>query len=184
MVKVADTSVIEAIFTKLRIGEFVSLYMGISGLGIGIIEREISRKYGIDGEQTTKIILLSLNVLTTICLAISLIFNYHITLAWRKSRGMNSSVDDIFNTGLWKPLMLELAICLPTPMPWLWNSTFEEPKKKSEIFSVVEDIFGDTDAESAGIHRWNDVFLALMFLRIYLFVRFVLSISYYMSGRA
>ena len=66
---------IEGIFIKTKISHYVSFYMAFSGLGIGIVEWEISSKHGIDGARTTRIILLSLNILTTVCLLLSIFFN-------------------------------------------------------------------------------------------------------------
>ncbi len=126
VVKVESTVITQRIFMKLRVGEFISLYMGFSGLGIGIIEKEVSQSYGVNEQKEYRLVLLCLNVLTTICLLMSITFNYIITLKWQKSKGMLTKLDDIFNTGYWKPLLLEWVVCLPTPMPWFWNSTWNE----------------------------------------------------------
>ena len=75
---------IQRIFLKTKISQFVSFYMAFSGLGIGIVEREISSVHGIDGAKLTRIILLSLNILTTICLLLSIFFLHTNTVKlWR-----------------------------------------------------------------------------------------------------
>jgi hypothetical protein len=57
-------------------------------------------------------------------------------------------------------------------MPFWWKSSWDEPVSLGSLTEIVV------------THRYNDVLLTIMFVRVYLFIRFILSVSYYMSGRA
>jgi hypothetical protein len=73
---VGDVRLVNKEFSKLRVAEFCNAYLGMIGLGICIIERENRYVYGHYDNDSIRIILLSLNFLTTIGLLISLYFSY------------------------------------------------------------------------------------------------------------
>jgi potassium intermediate/small conductance calcium-activated channel subfamily N protein 2 len=143
--------------------------LGIIGLGICIIEREIRFEYGQGENDTVRILLLSVNLLTTLLLLVSLYFSYKMRFNWMKARGFLTKHDDLINTGMYKYLIGECIICILSPMPFIHDETFLETNKNYDV----------------KIRHWyNDLLLGWSFVRIYLVIRCVLANSFYMSTRA
>ena len=71
------------------------------------------------------------------------------------------------NQGL--QLTIEILISLISPMPFFMDLTYEED---NDNYDIKVD------------HRYNDVLLFLMFIKIYIPFRFLLMASYYQSNRA
>ena len=65
--------------------------------------------------------------------------------------------------------IIEICIALITPMPFFMDMTFEE---------------NNTNYNVKIQHRVNDIFLVLMFVKVYIPCRFFLMASYYQSSRA
>ncbi len=107
---------------------------------------------------------------TSVTLQAMVVLSRALELRWLKSKGLLTKLDDIFNTGLWKPLLGEIIICGFFPIPFLDNFHWEEPVEMGTALTHVN-------------HRFNDVLLCLMFLRVYLGVRYVVSDSYFMGAR-
>ena len=78
--------------------------------------------------------------------------------------------DNIFNTGLWKPMVLECIITLIQCYPSLYGHTYVE----------------EYNLSSAGVvFHTNDILLMLMiFMRIHYLVNCILSTSFYTDPRA
>ena len=73
---VGDVRLVNKEFSKLKVAEFCNAYLGVIGLGVSIIEREMRFTYGHHSNDNLRIILLSLNFATTIGLLVSLYFSY------------------------------------------------------------------------------------------------------------
>ena len=71
---------------------------------------------------------------------------------------------------MFKGLIIECILCFPSPLPFLYNSTFEE--------TAIN--FNDVKIE----HFYNDLLQTWSFVRIYLVLRCILANSYYMSSRS
>lgn len=165
---VGDVRVVNKAFSRLRIAEACNAYLGCIGVGICIIEREIRFEYRNENE-TIRIILLSLNFLTTLLLLLSLFFSYKMQFNWMKARGFLTIHDDLINTGMYKYLVGECCVCLISPMPFIYDSTFKEHNNNYGV----------------DLHHWyNDIFLAWSFVRVYLVLRCILANSFFMSTRA
>lgn len=81
-----------------------------------------------------------------------------------------TELDTIFNTGLYKSMIVEMFFCLVMPYPFLYGYTYTE----------------NADPFSAGyIFYWNDWLLCFMiFFRLHFLVRSILSNSFYTDPRA
>lgn len=166
---VGDVRLVNRAFSRLRIAEACNAYLGMLGLGVPMIEREIRFIYGKAVNDNIRITLLSFNLLVTILLLVSLYFSYKMQFSWMKARGFLSKNDDLINTGMYKYLVGELIVCFISPIPFIYDSTFTE----------VNDNYG------VDIHHWyNDLLLAWSFIRIYLIIRCILANCFYMSTRA
>jgi hypothetical protein len=165
---VGDVRVVNKAFSRLRIAEVCNAYLGVIGVGICIIEREIRFNYT-SANETIRILLLSTNFLTTLLLLLSLFFSYKMQFNWMKARGFLTIHDDLINTGMYKYLIAECVICLISPMPFFYDYTFAEVNGNYDI--TIQ-------------HWYNDLFLAWSFCRIYLVLRCIMANSFYMSTRA
>lgn len=107
---VGDVRIVNRAFSRLRIAEACNAYLGMIGLGINIIEREIRHNYGEDDNNALRIVLLSVSFTITILLLVSLYFSYRMQFNWMKARGFLTKHDDLINTGMYKYLVGELII--------------------------------------------------------------------------
>ena len=94
---------------------------------------------------------------------------YDLVLRWKKSRNILTHADTIINTGMWKGLGSEMLICLIAPYPFFEHITVYE---HYEDFKLTIKF------------NMNDYPLCLMFARIYLLVRFTISITSFMNPRS
>lgn len=86
------------------------------------------------------------------------------------TKGKKTKYDDLLNTGHWKYVVKEIIVNLISPMPFLYNITYEE-------FIYVDQVKVRVMV--------NTILLILMILiRLYHIVRIVLISSYFMSSRA
>ena len=153
---VGDARIVNRAFSRLRIAEYCNAYLGMIGVGTCIIEREIRFNHGVDDNDAIRIILLSINFLTTILLVISLYFSYRMQFNWMKARGFLTVHDNLINTGMYKYLLAEIVMCSISPMPFLYDVTFKEWNVNYSVH----------------IKHWlNDIFQAISFIRIYLIIR-------------
>ena len=96
------------------------------GLGFSIMEREIRAEYGYHKNDNIRIMLLTVNLLTTILLIVSLLFAYLMKFNWMLAKGTYTEIDGLINTGMYKPLIAECVVCFISPMPFIYDETFEE----------------------------------------------------------
>lgn len=153
---IGDAKIVTRAFARLKISELCTAYIGLLGLGISIVEREVRYGYGKKSNDTFRIVLLSINLLFTILLCISIYFSYRMILNWKKAQGFLNEVDDLINTGIYKYFLIEAFICCLSPLPFIYNETFNEEVTNQGVTIA---------------HFYNDVLLALCFSRIYLLVR-------------
>lgn len=67
-------------------------------------------EYGERENEDLRIILLSVNLLTTILLLVSLFFSYKMMFNWMKARGFLTRNDDLINTGMYRMLVAECVM--------------------------------------------------------------------------
>jgi hypothetical protein len=85
-------------------------------------------------------------------------------------RGLLGKYDTLGNTGMWKSLIVELLLCIIQPFPFIWDERY------SEVY---------TDYSVTIEYKVNNIFLLLMCLiRIYLVVRCILTLSFFMGTRS
>ena len=165
-----DQRRINEIFVRLKTSEIVCLFFALFGIGSGVIDYEISYTDTNEAEKSTRITLEWFWVVSTIWVFITLIFRYNIVLDWYKARGIFSTYDTLVNTGLYKYLLVELALNLITPFPFIWNTNY------SETYD---------DYNTTVKYRVNDIFLLTMcLLRTYHLVRCSLTLSHFMDTRS
>lgn len=90
-------------------------------------------------------------------------------MRWMRSTNQLTKYDNLFNTGWYKLIILEIAIVLFCPYPFLKGHKYRE---WNDDFGV--DVY----------YEVNHMFLALAFIRFYMPVRLSLAASNYLSSRA
>ena len=89
-----------------------------------------------------------------------------------KTKLILSEHDNLFNTGTYKSMLIEMVALLFMPLPFLYGATYRE---SNNSFSDLPGIY----------FHVNDILLcAGIFLRIYLISRAILSVSFYTDPRA
>ena len=100
---------------------------------------------------------------------VSIYIRYDLWLQWAKTVEMYTQFDTLVNTGLWRYLIMEISFCVVAPYPF-----FDGLKYRESV-----DAF-ETSVE----YEINDILLYASFVRIYLFVRFLLYMTQFMSPRS
>ena len=57
-------------------------------------------------------------------IVISIVFSYLIFIKWKKSKLDYTPLDNIYNSGHMRPMILELLLCLIMNYPSLYGSTY------------------------------------------------------------
>ena len=103
-------------------------------------------------------------------LVLSACAGYILFVRWKRTKRLLSKHDNIYNTGLWKPMILECLITLIQCYPSLYGHTYME---EYNMF--------DPDT----VFITNDILLMLMiFMRIHFLVICILSTSFYTEPRS
>ena len=111
-----------------------------------------------------------MHVFVTLLQLISIYMSYKKKLWWKKTRGLLTKYDGMRNTGSIQFLLLEIVANLISPMPFLYDSQYNE-------YYYIDKVYVKAQV--------NTILLVLMLLiRIYHFARAILVSSYYMSDRA
>jgi hypothetical protein len=87
-----------------------------------------------------------------------------------KTKLVYSELDNLFNTGDFKWMLLEIVMMFIMPYPSLYNATYMEKAN-------------DKDADA--VFQWNDFLLCFcIFVRIHFLARAILNMSNYTEARA
>lgn len=173
MGKLEDIRISSQAYMQIRIGEFVSVIFTTVGISSAIIASEAKfyvKNENIDMEVES---LHYVCFIATILLALSLYQNTQLWMRWKIHKHFYSEGDTMWNTGLYKNFLFELAIILVQPYPWLEGITYTESHNgTSPEFQNFE-------------FEVNEVLLcAMIFLRFYFFSRSVLRTTQFTDPRA
>ena len=154
-------------YYKLLLVEYSAMFLGFFGLLICILDQELTLK---DGDFTSwRYSLLVYNMLCTIVLMFALYSRYYLQLKLLILNGKAFEFETIKSIGWRNYLFKEYFIVLLAPLPGLNLVTFRE-------YNVDYDIYVKYDV--------NDILLALMFFRIFLFARWIVFNTDYMRPRS
>ena len=70
--------------------------------------------------------LLYISIGLTFFLVVFVIFEYSLHIRWLQTKMMLTEIDNIFTTGLWKQMLVEIFLVLVQPLPWLHGYTYTE----------------------------------------------------------
>jgi len=96
--------------------------------------------------------------------------NYQLLIMWQRSKNFIIETDNLFNTGLYKKMIIECTCTLIQPYPFFAGYQYEEKHMYSDQKATFE---------------LNNLFICFMFFfRIYFYVRSMLSMSNYIEPRS
>lgn len=150
------------------VAEFCSFFFATLGLLLSILVYELRLQKGSD-LGTIKLAAKVYETTCTVFLSVSIFIRYDLWLKWAKTVDMYTQFDTLVNTGLWKYLIYEMGICFLAPYPFFDGLKYRESVDAFEI-SVEYEI--------------NDILLLFSFSRLYLFIRFLLYMTQFMSPRS
>lgn len=81
---------------------------------------------------------------------------------------MTGPLDNLYSTGLWKYVFVEMGLCVISPLPILKGNLYSEHVKAYDTDISIE---------------INDILFFMMFVRIYLPVRFLFYMTEFMNPR-
>ena len=91
-------------------------------------------------------------------------------MRWQRTKLIYSDLDNIFNTGLYVAMCIEIVMTLIMPYPFLYGYTYME---------------NANDFSADKVFMWNDFLLCFMiFARVHTLARSILSLSSYAEPRA
>lgn len=89
-------------------------------------------------------------------------------LKWLQSVNAYTKFDTLLTTNMWRPLLLEIIICLISPYPFL-------------VGVIQTEVVKTFDTEI--YYEWNDLMLATMFIRIYIPFRYYFYLTDFINPR-
>lgn len=105
----------------------------------------------------------------TLATCFGLYTRYVLYLDWFKSRGLLTEFETVQSTGWWKQLSYEIIIVIIAPLPYLEDYRYHE---------YVDMFHADIS------YTYNEILLSFMLFRVYIFVRYALVASQFMSPRS
>jgi hypothetical protein len=130
-------------------------------MGLAIVGRE--KDYSIisndpsssDTTDTSVIIVLSAAVFANLILLTSISLRHYLYFKWLQAKKFITQYDTLGNTGLWKPLIIEIVLNLIMPYPFINDYTYYE-------------VYASKDGDVSVEFRFNSILLCLMtFIRLY-----------------
>ncbi|CAI2384870.1 unnamed protein product [Moneuplotes crassus] len=161
--------VIDNELEKYRYNIYSISFLAILGVLICGVEQELFIKYGKDHETTDRVILLSVNLFITFLVIALTIMSYFQEVFIRRAEGVLLTIDTLDKKRI-ICLIFEIVLNLIHPMPFLANTTFQEKIYVLDI-SLPK--------------RYDCVlYLAMLHIRFYHFLRQFLLSSDFMTNRA
>lgn len=106
--------------------DYCVFFFAVSGSVMSCIEREISHKDGIESHKFERILILSVVFVMSLFMGVCIYMRYTINLRLQQHKGDLHIKDDLWTTGQWKIVLLEIVTFVICPMPWFWDKTVSE----------------------------------------------------------
>lgn len=168
--KIEDVRISNAAFAQIKKGEQFSMILASVGISSAIIssEMEFRNKKGEKDQDIQNVLYCCM--FSSILMCGSIIMNYQLLIQWKRSKNMIIETDNLFNTGLFKKMILECLMVLVQPYPFLQGVTYYETA-----------MFANQKAE----FKLNNFLISCMiFFRIYFYARSILALSFYTDPRS
>lgn len=110
------------LFNKMKFLEFVIFFYSWVGVACSMVAYELRYNDSIDGVISDRIglqvfILLGINSLCSVCATCSIVSRYIITLDWQHKRRLVLPLDNLYTSGQYKLMIIELLITILAPNP-------------------------------------------------------------------
>ena len=99
----------------------------------------------------------------------SIYIRYDIWLKWSITVQKYTVYDNLYNTGLWRIMLVEMFINMIAPYPFLDGYIYEEDNLA--FGTLIQ-------------YEVNDILLFFMFCRLYLGLKFILYLTQFMNPRS
>jgi hypothetical protein len=128
-------------YSQTKIAEYLSFYFAMIGIGSSIIASEIAaaesklETKSHSKETWCKVMwivtnastfFLSIYYLVYYIIVLCIIAKYVLFVSWMKTKNIYSELDNLFNTGNFKYMMVEILLMLIMPYPHLYGATYLE----------------------------------------------------------
>ena len=150
----------DIIYNKILVVEFLLCLFSTIGVILNILLYEF-RDQNIDDETFVNLLLMY-NFICSVSLATGIYFRYDLYRVWFVARGLLTEEHTLITSAWWKPLVIEQALMMIAPLPFLQHVTYDEYNDAYKVTIT---------------YAINDILLCFSLLRAYLLIRFTLVAS-------
>lgn len=157
-------------FCQTKISDFLKFYFAIIGVGSSIIASEINFFQNEDNSNKDWVIyMMTIANVSSLFLMCSIVASGYLHIEWLKTKLIVTPIDNLYNTGMYKWMIIEVLLCAVMNYPSLYGVDYTE-----------------TAIPTAGTpYVLNDFMLCLMiFIRLPYLLRLILMLSDYQQPRA
>ena len=162
-----DVRVSNECYNRIIMVEYVQMFLAMFGTCISVVLNELSFNEDISIEQEWDFMWYI--VLSTAVLIFAIYIRYDLYLKWYVTRSMLTEYDTLISTGWWQNFLLESAIMLIQPYPFLMGFKYYEVNTNWNVTISYE---------------INQIIMCIMFARVYIILRFTLVNSKFMNPRS
>lgn len=112
-----DVRISNEYYNRIIVVEYISVFLSAFSIAMAIVLNELSQRRDISVENER--VVLSYIMIMTVALEITLFFRYELYIKWHVTRGLLTEFDNLISTGWWRHLLLEQAIIMLAPYPFL-----------------------------------------------------------------
>jgi len=171
--KMEDIRISGSAYKQVRIGEFISIVFTLCGVLSAIMASEVKFMLGEEKIASEINALNSINMSATALLGVSIVANAKLELQWKQHKHIYNNYDTLWNTDIWKGLVIEIAIIFVQPYPFFNKLKYREYNNNVSAEYV--------NAE----YEINDILLCCMILlRSYFITRSLMKLTPYTEPRA
>ena len=125
--KMEDVRTSNFAYAQTKVGEALTLLFAL----IGIYSAVVSSEMGATSEQRDAnkddiIIVLSIVLASNFVCIVSIVISYMLFIRWKRTKNYFISTDNLFNTGVYKEMLKEIAMVLISPYPFFYGITYKE----------------------------------------------------------
>ena len=169
-IKAADSGLIDYHFEKLKLAEISCTVLAALGFGCSAISYDwLYTQELLDRKRESVAVVLISGEVSTVLLLAAIVWRTLKEMKWQQVKGLYSVQDNLYTTGKYKTMLLELLLNLIFPIYWLERASF----------NYVNDSYQATIEYTV-----NSMLTIFTLVRIYHLVRLSSVLSVYRSGRA
>ncbi|KAL4474749.1 hypothetical protein ABPG74_001445 [Tetrahymena malaccensis] len=148
----------------LLIDQAVSSFSFLS-IVIAVLEYDLEFE---EKEEFTAKAMLWMTFILTLGMILLTIVRFQAKLEWLKTRKVISQKSNLFTSGFFKWMLIEIVVSAVHPMPWTWQ---------------IRLYFFNEPTQNEAYYHLNEILLLIMLLRVLLIVRTLLMMSVWYNNR-